>query len=100
MGVSRGKVEAAESPETALARELSEELGIEIDPLRALPRFLHDYGPVVIEMFPFVCRLAKGSRPPHAHEHIALQWVAPTGLAALDLAPADFPVVASYRATA
>ena len=90
-----GKIEANESPETALARELREELGIEIENLRALPRFIHDYGTVVIAMIPFVCRLAPGSAAPHPHEHVALRWVSHAEFATLDLAAADLPIVAA-----
>ncbi len=92
-----GKVEPDESPEAAMARELREELGIEIEILCALPRFTHDYGTVIIEMIPFVCRLAPGSAAPQAREHVALQWILPANLATLDLAPADWPVVEAYR---
>ena len=88
-----GKVEPGESPEAAVVRELREELGIEIEILRALPRFLHDYGDVIINMIPFVCRLAPASPAPHAHEHVALRWVLPAELATLDLAAADLPVI-------
>jgi 8-oxo-dGTP diphosphatase len=90
-----GKVEANESPPAALARELREELGIEIEIIRALPVFDHDYGDVVIAMAPFACRLAPGSPAPHAHEHAALRWVALADLATLDLAAADRPIVAA-----
>ena len=88
-----GKIEPGESPESALARELREELGIAIEIIRPLPRFTHDYGDVAIAMFPFVCRLAPSSPPPHPHEHIALRWVSRAELATLDLAAADLPVV-------
>jgi 8-oxo-dGTP diphosphatase len=90
-----GKVEPTETPEAALVRELREELGIEVEDLRALPRFTHDYGAVVIAMIPFVCRLAPGSAAPHPHEHTALRWVSPPELATLDLAAADLPIVAA-----
>ena len=92
-----GKVEPGESPEAALARELREELGIEIELLRPLPRFMHDYGDIVIEMISFVCRLAPASTAPYAHEHVALRWVSPEELTTLDLAAADLPVVAALR---
>jgi len=88
-----GKVEPGESPEAALARELREELGIEIEILRVLPRFTHDYGDIVIEMISFVCRLAPASAAPHAHEHVALRWVSREQLPTLDLAAADLPVI-------
>jgi 8-oxo-dGTP diphosphatase len=88
-----GKVERGESPEDALIREIKEELGCDITIGRALSRFQHDYGSVVIEMYPFVCALTPNSLPAHPHEHKALAWVAPHALATYDLAPADWPVV-------
>jgi 8-oxo-dGTP diphosphatase len=92
-----GKVEPGESPESALARELREELGVEIEILRTLPRFTHDYSDVIIAMVPFVCRLAPASAAPHPHEHVALRWVSREELITLDLAAADLPIVAALR---
>lgn len=94
-----GKVEPGETPEAALLREIREELGCDLVLSRSLPRFTHNYGPVVIAMIPFVAHLAPGSTPPQAHEHIAIRWVATADLAALDLAAADLPVVAALLAT-
>jgi 8-oxo-dGTP diphosphatase len=91
-----GKVEPGEKPEAALIREIKEELGCDIAIVRALPRFTHDYGDIMIEMFPFVCALAPGSAAPHPHEHIAARWVTTAELGAIDLAAADLPVVAAY----
>jgi 8-oxo-dGTP diphosphatase len=91
-----GKVEPGESPEAAIVREIKEELGCDVALTRALPRFQHAYA-VAIEMIPFVCRLAPGSPEPRPLEHIALQWVTPAELPALDLAAADLPVLDSYR---
>jgi len=88
-----GKVEPGEAPEAALAREIKEELGCEVVLTRALPRFTHDYGAVVIEMIPFVCALACHSAAPHPHEHVALAWTSLAELRTYDLAPADWPVV-------
>lgn len=92
-----GKVEPGEAPEAALIREIKEELGCDIVVIRALHRSIHDYSTVAIEMLPYVCRLASASAAPHPHEHVAVRWVTPAELAVLDLAPADLPVVASYR---
>ena len=41
-----GKVEAAESPRVALARELDEELGVGVEAARPLIRVRHDYADV------------------------------------------------------
>jgi 8-oxo-dGTP diphosphatase len=92
-----GKVDPGETPETALARELREELACEIKVIRALPRFLHPYERTTIEMIPFVCELAPRSPEPHPHEHAALAWVAPAELSLYDLAAADWPVVTALQ---
>jgi 8-oxo-dGTP diphosphatase len=92
-----GKVEPAETPAAALIREIKEELGCDIRVEQALPSFTHDYGTVVIQMLPFVCSLEAASRPPHPHEHIAVQWIELADIDAVDLAPADWPVVAALR---
>jgi len=83
-------------PAVAIVREIREELGCEVVVTRALPRFLHDYKTVIIEMIPFVCCLATGSADPHPQKHVALAWVPPTGLHTHDLAAADLPVLAAY----
>ena len=92
-----GKVEAGEPPAAALVREIKEELGCDVRIDRALPTFTHDYGAVVIKMMPFLCRLSPTSVAPHPHEHIALQWVSLSDIDAIDLAPADWPVVEMLR---
>lgn len=92
-----GKVEPGEDSATAIVREIREELGCEVVITRALPRFPFTYGAVVIEMIPYVCILAAHSPEPHPHEHLALAWALPDELLAYDLAPADVPVIASYR---
>jgi 8-oxo-dGTP diphosphatase len=88
-----GKVEPGEDPAAAIVREIREELGCDITVTRAFTPFVHDYGTVVITMIPFVCALAAGSAPPHAHEHVAIAWATPADLRGYDLAAADWPVV-------
>ena len=92
-----GKVETDEAPEAALIREIREELGCDIRVDHALPSFVYDYETVAIEMLPFLCSLAPQSAVPHPHEHVAVRWVSLEEIAGLDLAPADWPVVAMLK---
>lgn len=92
-----GKVEAGETAEAAVIREICEELGCTISILRPLPAFAYDYQTVVIEMIPFVVKLTASSREPAAIEHSELAWVTLAELGSYDLAPADLPVIESYR---
>jgi 8-oxo-dGTP diphosphatase len=89
-----GKIEPGESAAAALARELREELGIEVDVGRELTPVVYDYGSVLIELRSFLCRLRAGE--PHPHEHIAVRWCLPAEIGALDLADADRPVLAHF----
>lgn len=91
-----GKVDAGETAAAALVREITEELACAVAIVRPLPRFLHRYGQLTIEMIPFVCRLAPGSPEPQPTEHTAIAWVPPTQLHTYELAAADGPVVDAY----
>lgn len=92
-----GKVETDETPRDAIIREISEELGSEFTPRSALPRSVHHYEKIAIEMIPFVGCLTETSASPQYHEHVALSWAKPSELLNYDLAPADIPVVTAYR---
>ena len=92
-----GKVEAGESPEAALTREIKEELGCDIHVLRPLARFFHDYGSVQIEMLPFRCALDSVSTAPRCQEHMAIRWATLAELGSIDFAPADLPVIAMLQ---
>ena len=82
----------------ALVREIKEELGCDIVVGRALPRCIHTYTTMTIELIPFFCRLAPGSAEPHPHEHVAVCWATTAELKTLDLAAADWPVVEALNA--
>ena len=88
-----GKVEPGEEAAAALVREILEELGCEIEIVEALASARHRYERGEIELIPFVCKLAAGSREPHPHEHVAVEWVRMADLISYDLAEADLPVV-------
>jgi 8-oxo-dGTP diphosphatase len=88
-----GKIEPGESPATALAREIREELGCEITADRALAPYVHTYEAVTIELHPFVCRVAEASPRPKPREHAAIAWSPLDRLSDYDFAAADLPLV-------
>ncbi len=89
-----GKVHYGESAEQALVREVSEELGCVVRPLRELSRVEHRYPDIAVTLLPFVCELAEGT--PRALEHAELQWVDRTGIHALEWSDADLPIAIEY----
>ena len=92
-----GKVERDEDPQQAIVREIQEELGCAISVRAALPVSRHAYDRGVIDLIPFVCDLPESTSEPHPHEHIALAWASDDELDHFDLAPADVPIVVSWR---
>ncbi len=91
-----GKIEAGETPEAALHRELREELGSTVEILRVLASHTHAYATVTVQLIPFVVRLTADSGEPQTHEHAALRWVPAAELILLDLPEADLPIIADY----
>jgi 8-oxo-dGTP diphosphatase len=89
-----GKVEANESPEDALIRELDEELGISTKTacLAPLTFASHAYESFHLLMPLFVCRKWQGT--PVAREHQAIKWVRPQALRDYPMPPADEPLIA------
>jgi len=89
-----GKVEAGESPEHALSRELAEELGIEIaaDDLAPLTFASHAYPDFHLLMPLFLCSRWRGALTPHEGQELA--WVRPAELASYAMPPADEPLKA------
>lgn len=73
-----GKIESGESPEDALARELSEELGIEADIGELKFSCTHSYGDVNILILFYEVRYWKGE--PKPKHHLMLEWIHPQDL--------------------
>ncbi|UYY58607.1 (deoxy)nucleoside triphosphate pyrophosphohydrolase [Sphingomonas sp. S2-65] len=92
-----GKVEAGEVPETALARELEEELGIAVEAADLKPcAFASEgLGARHLLLLLYLVRTWRGA--PIAQHAEALQWVHPSALRALAMPPADVPLVAALE---
>lgn len=56
-----GKIDEEESPEECLRRELSEELGIEVAAVQAMPQTTHHYQAFAITLYPFICEIISGT---------------------------------------
>lgn len=92
-----GKLEAGETPEQCLIRELNEELGIEVNQACLAPFVFasHSYEAMHLLMPLYLCRRWEGVV--ERREHAALAWVEPMKLAAYPMPPADAPLVAYLR---
>ncbi len=84
-----GKVEAGETPETALLRELDEELSIGTwdSCLAPLTFASYSYGGFHLLMPLYACRKWTGAPQPNAHSE--LRWVKAREIASYPMPPAD-----------
>jgi len=92
-----GKIEAGERPETALIRELREELAIEVNEACVAPFTFasHAYADFHLLMPLYVCRRWEGT--PRAVEATTIRWVHPRDLGGYAMPAADLPLVPMLR---
>lgn len=92
-----GKVEPGETPETALIRELSEELGIDTwqSCLAPLSFASHSYPEFHLLMLLFACRKWSGIAQPR--EAQALKWARAQDLHRYPMPDADLPLIPVLR---
>ena len=92
-----GKVKDGETPEKALARELREELNIDVAEACLAPFTFasHEYDDFHLLMPLFVCRVWDGLITPCEGQE--LKWVRPSDMLEYPMPPADIPLVAMLR---
>jgi 8-oxo-dGTP diphosphatase len=92
-----GKVEAGETPEACLIRELEEELGIRVSHACLAPFVFasHEYESFHLLMPLYLVRRWEGVVV--NHEHKAMAWVRPIDMDSYPMPPADGPLVAWLR---
>ena len=90
-----GKVEAGETPERALARELKEELGVSLRKWVPIGRVVHQYAGTAeeLEILFFAAAISEGEIAPRTFEETA--WVLPKELGDYDFLAANAGLVAS-----
>ncbi len=82
-----GKMEAGESPQLALKREIREELDAEIEVKELLETVEWDYPNFHLTMHCFICSLLSESL--HLNEHEAATWLTHETLRSVKWLPAD-----------
>ncbi len=92
-----GKVNASETPEAALIRELLEELGIDVSASCLAPFTFasHAYDDFHLLMPLYLCRKWDGIIRPMEGQN--LKWVLPAKLGEYPMPPADLPLVAMLQ---
>lgn len=86
-----GKVEAGESPEEALLREIREELEVEVNVGDLIDTIEYDYPAFHLSMKCYACTIAGGS--PHLLEHEAARWLSADQLDYVAWLPADITLI-------
>ena len=90
-----GKVEDGEDVQAALARELHEELGIDVEAARPLIRIPHRYPDKSVLLD--VWRVMAFHGEPHGREGQPVQWVAPERLRDFAFPAANQPIITAAR---
>ncbi|MGM9581488.1 MAG: 8-oxo-dGTP diphosphatase MutT [Anaerovibrio sp.] len=90
-----GKIEPGESKETALARELKEELDMEVEIGELFETVEYEYPSFHLTMYCFLCNLKQKDYV--LKEHEAAKWLLRSDLNSVDWLPADLGLIAKLQ---
>lgn len=90
-----GKVEQGETPETALAREIREELDTEIEVGEYFATIEYDYPAFHLSMRCYLCEVTAGNLV--LKEHEAARWLTGATLDSVEWLPADITIIEKIR---
>ncbi|MBQ5351795.1 MAG: (deoxy)nucleoside triphosphate pyrophosphohydrolase [Bacteroidaceae bacterium] len=90
-----GKMEAGETPEEALKREIREELSTEISVDEFLCTVEYDYPAFHLKMHCYLCSLLTEAL--HLNEHEAAKWLSKNELKSVKWLPADLEVIKALK---
>ncbi|RZJ56021.1 MAG: (deoxy)nucleoside triphosphate pyrophosphohydrolase [Flavobacterium sp.] len=86
-----GKLEASETHETCVIRELKEEMNIDISVNKYLMFNEHEYSGFSIRLHAYLCTFISGQLKLTDHDQV--DWVDVSELSRINFAPADIPIV-------
>ena len=86
-----GKMEAGETPEEALKREIREELSTEISVDKFFCTVEYDYPSFHLTMYCYLCSLLTEAL--HLNEHEAARWLSKDELECVEWLPADWQII-------
>lgn len=89
-----GKVEAGETVENCIVREIREELTMEVTVVKQLTAVVHHYETFSLELIPFICSCESAFFEKTEHKRVV--WSDKDCLMDFDWAAADIPVVREY----
>ena len=90
-----GKMEAGETEEQTIIREIREELDMQIEVKSKLLTVEHPYPDFHLTMHTYLCETEQSE--PKLTEHLAFRWLSLQELADMDWAGGDVPVMESLK---
>lgn len=90
-----GKMEEGEHPESALIREIKEELGIRIRVVQHFHTSLHAYSDIGIRLIAFLA--TTDDQIVNSSDHDVMEWVSAAEILNYNLAPADVETAEKWQ---